>query len=122
MGSLVQSSCRECGLEQEIRIGGGMLNHKTVADFPCCCPGCSNLITANMFLNPQSCADCGEEIQTYLDPSLSSGNGQHKICIWNMLNFPHSGGSTELYLDDGDYLCPHCKTFGMRFRKIGNFD
>ena len=122
MGVLVQSYCRECGLGNEISIGGGMLNHKTVAYFPCYCTSCEISILANMFLHPQSCSYCGELIKTYLDSSLSKGNGQHNIVTWNMVNYPREGDVTELSLDDGDYFCPHCKAFGLNFKRIGNFD
>ena len=47
MGSIVKADC-QCGFEQKIPIGAGMLNHRKNCSFPCFCHHCARLVVTDM--------------------------------------------------------------------------
>jgi len=54
MGSSVQANCPS-GVDMQIMIGGGMMDHKTNCRFPYCCENCHSLVEANVLAEKLRC-------------------------------------------------------------------
>jgi len=104
MGSSVQAFC-PCGLETEIMIGGGMMDHETNCLFPCCCEKCHSLVEANILVKKLRCPKCrSTKIIPYSDPRLASEPVGCVVESW-----------FDLTLTDGAYKCPECEMPTLRF-------
>ena len=104
MGSSVQAFC-PCGVEEEIMIGGGMLNFEETCLFPFCCEKCRSLVEANAYEENPICPGCGtEELIRYGDALLEGLKGENEVENW-----------FDLTLTDGTYKCPKCEQPTLRF-------
>jgi hypothetical protein len=96
MGSSVNAEC-DCGYhEEDLLIGGGMMNFMSFCGFPVYCKSCQSL-----------------EVLAYDDQSLSKGKGKNVVADWNMIERL----GRKLVLTDGKYFCPSCQKFGLSFRE-----
>jgi hypothetical protein len=105
MGSSVQAIC-PCGVEEEIMIGGGMLDYETYCSFPCCCEKCHSLVEANLLVKQLRCPKCrSTKMIPYGDHRLVGEKGENVVESWD-----------DLSLSDGTYKCPECEKMTLRFR------
>ena len=103
MGSSVMAIC-PCGVEAEIMIGGGMMNHETCCLFPCCCDNCNSLIETNV-LKKLRCPNCRSvKLFPYTDPRLMGEKGEYEVVQWG-----------DRTLTNGTYKCPKCEQMTLRF-------
>jgi Zn finger protein HypA/HybF involved in hydrogenase expression len=108
MGSSVIAIC-PCGVDEQILIGGGMMNHETTCLFPCSCEKCHSLVETNILAKRPRCPKCGASNPIpYSDPRLVGDEGRGKVECWG-----------ELTLTDGTYKCPKCKKMTLRFEPGG---
>lgn len=115
MGLQVIARC-ECGLEEEISVGGGMMDFTTNCSFPCLCTGCHSVVEANLLDTAMSCPKCGATpLIPYDDPRLAESTGQKVVAQWNV----GQELGRELMLTDGNYLCPACGRMSLRFADTG---
>lgn len=115
MGSSVNAQCK-CGYEAELLIGGGMNNFTTFCSFPVFCKNCQQLQSANLLDKYPNCPRCqSREIVAYDENELQQTPGENIVTSWNI--------SDELgrilQLTDGEYFCPSCKEFSLRFEEGG---
>lgn len=104
MGSSVRAFC-PCGVDEEIMIGGGMIDYETHCSFPCCCEKCHSLIEANLLVKQLRCPKCrSTKIIPYSDPRLTGEPGGNVVESWDGLS-----------LSDGTYKCPKCEKPTLRF-------
>ncbi len=117
MGSVVKAKC-DCGYRREMALGGGMMNFTTLCNFPCYCDTCSDLFEANLFLQKISCPECGgTDTRPYDDDGLCSKRGS-PVFSWTA----QEKLGRELILTNGEYLCPKCGRFSLRFEDVGCWD
>ena len=111
MGATVNAICR-CGLNSEIRIGGGMSTFTYLCYFPCLCENCNDIVEVNLYdMHPQ-CPNCrGENLIPYDDKQVIAIEGDHNIVSWNA----NEKVDRELILTNGTYMCPKCKKMTLRF-------
>ena len=77
--------------------------------FPFSCASCEELVEADV--HKCNCPWCGDVATSYADPVLLGKPG--------LRDELECGG---LKLTDGDYYCPRCRSFSLRFSKIGSWD
>ncbi|RJX28716.1 MAG: hypothetical protein C4525_15850 [Desulfarculus sp.] len=118
-GSLIKAAC-PCGFHTEVMaIFGGFVNFKTYCGFPVYCPDCATLAVANLYAEEVSCAGCpGSAAVPYDHPSLIGRPGDKVVASWNTA----ARLGRALKLTDGEYLCPVCKKFTLRFTHVGFWD
>ena len=108
MGSSVIASC-PCGVDEQIMIGGGMMNHETCCLFPCSCDSCNSLVEENILSEKLRCPKCkASDLIPYTDPRLEGEKGEHEVVQWG----DHS-------LTNGAYKCPKCKKPTLSFQPGG---
>jgi predicted RNA-binding Zn-ribbon protein involved in translation (DUF1610 family) len=108
MGSSTDAHCYNCGLDEPLKIGGGMRNHETYAAWPVSCPVCKTVTTPNTKATPLTCLKCGSEgVEQFDAPMNWRGDGVAAV-RWGMFE-------SSLTLTDGHYRCPHCGEFELRF-------
>ena len=106
MGSSVRAFC-PCGVDEEIMIGGGMLDFETHCSFPCCCEKCPSLVEANVLVKQLRCPKCrSTKVIVYGDPRLNGEVGRNVVESWG-----------ERSLTDGTYKCPECRKLTLRFER-----
>ena len=104
MGSSVLANC-PCGVEAQIMIGGGMMDHETCCLFPCCCEKCNSLVEANIWVKRLRCPKCRSvKLIPYTDPRLMGEKGSGVVESWD-----------DRTLTDGTYKCPKCEQMTLRF-------
>lgn len=57
MGYILKAKCK-CGLNKELSIGGGILNHHIKEDFPCYCSNCKSNSTRKFKRVNMICPEC----------------------------------------------------------------
>ena len=115
MGSQVVARC-DCGVEESILIGGGMMDFQTTCLFPCLCENCHSVVQVNLFSKALKCPQCGApDPIPYDDARLSELPGNHTVAQWNTA--AHLG--RELVLTDGKYRCPECGRMSLEFSDAG---
>jgi hypothetical protein len=115
MGSTVLAKC-ECGSEQQLLIGGGKASFGKVCLFPCLCPECKRIVGVNLLDKPASCPDChGKEVVPYDDEELCEQRGEETVASWSLREQPER----DVVLTDGNYYCPTCDSFRLRFENDG---
>jgi len=118
MGSAVVAKC-DCGIEDTILIGGGMMNFKTTCFFPCLCENCHGIVQVNLLSKTMKCPECGARGPIpYDDPQLSDSPGLRNVAEWNMGNMEDRLGR-KLVLTDGKYRCPKCGNMSLSFSRGG---
>lgn len=96
-----------CGVDEEILIGGGMLDFDTHCSFPCCCEKCHSLVETNVLVKQLRCPKCrSTKIIPYGDPRLNEEVGREVVESWD-----------ERSLTDGTYKCPECRKLTLRFER-----
>ncbi len=112
MGSTVDAKCI-CGFQNDnLRIGGGMMNSQSVCHFPVYCKICQSLVTANLLSKTPECSKCKSiEVLAYDNQTLRKQTGKNVVASWN------AGGKLgrKLILTDGKYFCPSCQKFSLIF-------
>ncbi|MEW5912952.1 MAG: hypothetical protein AB1814_10380 [Thermodesulfobacteriota bacterium] len=118
-GSLIKAAC-PCGFHTEaLFIFGGRANFKTYCGFPVYCPDCASLAVANLYAKEVICPGCpGSAAVPYDHPSLVGRPGDKVVASWNTM----ARLGRALKLTDGEYLCPVCKKFTLRFTHVGFWD
>lgn len=115
MGSAVRAEC-SCGLNEEILVGGGMMDFTTTCWFPCACAACGHVVEVNLLDAELRCPDCGAvDPVPYDDPALIAEPGNYEVADWNMA----SQLGRVLVLTNGAYRCPGCGKDGLRFVDAG---
>ena len=54
---------------------------------------------------------CGLDVRILVGGGMSESPGQHAVAEWNM----QGQLGRELMLTDGNYMCPKCNKFSLRF-------
>ncbi len=117
MGSQVVAKC-DCGVDEFILIGGGMMNYTTTCFFPCLCESCHSVVEVNLLSSPMRCPECrASNPIPYDDPRLSASPGRENVAEWNMGDMEDRLGR-ELVLTDGKYKCPKCGKMSLEFHGI----
>lgn len=115
MGSSIRARC-QCGYHASSLIGGGRNNFERTCYFPCLCESCQAIVEANLFARSVRCPQChGQAVVPYDDPALAGTPGEGVIEEWNTLD--KLGRS--LKLTDGNYKCPKCSLFTLKFTSGG---
>lgn len=118
MGSMINASC-ECGYEKNMSLGGGMMNFNTRCNFPFYCEGCNILFEDNIFNEKIICPNCHKgDIYSYDTAKACGSVGEKTVFDWNVGNEI----GRKLLLTDGDYICPSCHKFSLRFEDVGCWD
>ena len=117
-GNMVSASC-PCGYKAEnLLLFGGRANFQTFCAFPVHCQGCPDLTVLNLYADKLTCPKCpGSKAVPYDDPSLIGRRGK-VITGWNTTE--RLGRALEL--TDGEYLCPACGKFSLKFQVTGFWD
>ncbi len=90
----------------------------TECAFPCHCPTCRKVVSANLLAVQPSCPDCGNTaIVSYENPSMIGVIGHEEVAGWT----PPMDQSRRVALTDGTYLCPACGKKELRFTDDGCF-
>ncbi len=111
MGSSIRATC-PCGYHASSLIGGGRMNFETTCYFPCLCETCQAMVQANLFARKVRCPQCGGgAVVPYTDSSLAGTPGEGVIEEWNT----QDKLSRDLRLTDGNYKCPKCGHFTLKF-------
>jgi len=104
MGTSTDAHCYACGYKTFLMLGGGLANHTTYAAWPVSCKVCSAVTTANFKQSPLVCEACGgADVIPLTDPAIRKG-GSEVVEGWG-----------DLTLTDGEYKCPRCGEFALRF-------
>jgi hypothetical protein len=104
MGTSTDAHCFACGYDAFLRLGGGMANHTWYAAWSVSWRKCSAITTANYKQSPLVCESCeSTEVVPMADPAVRKGGGK-AVERWG-----------ELTLTDGEYRCPRCGEFSLRF-------
>ncbi len=118
MGSFVSADC-SCGHHGFGCVGAGFETFMTECSFPCHCPSCSKVVSADLLAAQPSCPDCGSTaIVSYEDPSMIGVAGDEIVASWA----PPMDRSRTFSLTDGTYFCPACGKKELRFTDAGCFD
>ncbi len=125
MGEIMKASCSECGYEQDdLFIGGGMMDHLTNDSCPHYCESCKIMFVANLkdekkisFLPKWSfnmkkaaCPECGtEDIIPYCDERICKKGEEQTI-------------TSNCRIRDRKCLCPSCGNFSLVFDSYALWD
>jgi Zn finger protein HypA/HybF involved in hydrogenase expression len=113
MGSRIKAKCT-CGYAAEVTTGCGMQG--PVPDyFPAYCPRCAEVVPADATTWPTVCSRCGDEVRFYDARELQLTPGSLEVLDERTVTDP----AIRHRLNDGAYLCPKCREFGLRFRAGG---
>ena len=105
MGTQVKAIC-QCGLEKDILIGGGKLNHKTTSYFPCYCRDCKDVVQGNLKQLFKRCPNHkSHRISSYTKRELIGIEGKGTIV---------EQGKHKL--TNGTYKCPRCEQMTLHFQ------
>lgn len=116
MGTMIDASC-ECGYETKMMfLGGGMYNYTTECSFPFYCVDCSILFVSNMFDKKTVCPKCHKTVVYPYDSEKAFDTaGKDTVFHWNARD-------KKLVLTDGNYICPACRKFSLKFFDVGCWD
>lgn len=114
MGSSVTARCK-CGFEAvNLPVGGGLLTFETVCYFPVFCKGCYTLQVGNLLSEWAECPAChSDQIISYDDEELRRVEGHSAVVGWDVSELL----GRALRLTDGEYFCPSCREFTLRFER-----
>jgi RNA polymerase subunit RPABC4/transcription elongation factor Spt4 len=122
MGSLVQAHCAECGLEQAMAVGGGMMDFTTHAAVPAGCVACHRLVSVNAKeAPPYRCPTAGCTGTPRLIGELVGSRahrGERTVFDWLV----DDDAGIRYVLDDGSHRCPACGAQRLTFEMAGFFD
>lgn len=140
MGTIVAAHCEHCDFNRYLAVGAGMTNYGKAAKWPVWCTRCKALCLAIHKAEELNCSECGSsEVKRANDPAVWLGEGRVTL-KWRLRverGEPRERTwlerlrgrtpevptrSVDLELTDGDYLCPACGQFGLKFSPIGLFD
>lgn len=123
MGATVIAFCG-CGINTEIRIGGGMNNFADLCYFPCLCKNCDDIVQGDLLYkevgfsgnikdsNNIRCPKCGgKNLIPYDDIQLIGDKGDRDIVRWNLMGIL----DRELVITNGSYKCPKCNSMELTF-------
>jgi len=119
MGQMINAKC-ECGFETDVMcLGGGMLNFMTECAFPFYCEECSFLFEGNIFDKSILCPKCHKaDIYPYDSKKAYATLGKKNVFNWRVVDEI----GRVLVLTDGNYICPSCRKFSLKFFDVGNWD
>jgi len=110
MGAIVNAFCG-CGINSEIKIGGGMSTFTYICYFPCFCENCNDVVEGNL-MNNTKCPNCSREgLIPYDDKQVIGIKGDHNIVSWDA----NGRLGRELVLTNGTYKCPQCNKMRLQF-------
>ena len=146
MGFAVTARCKDCDYSHKLRLGAGRDTYRTRADWPVWCDNCGKLDTTNFMERPLRCSHCNSSEVTRPNARKNTRQKLPKTMTWSCTVAPKSEihqprrrgffgllewlrlsvqrfrRSEELGLHDGDYRCPDCQAFALRFRVFMRFD
>ena len=117
MGSLCKARCL-CGYESgPLYLGGGMIDFRTYFGVPAYCSKCNSVEVVNLLDKRPLCRNCGSSVTLYNDQSLKKSKeiNEEIVFEWN-----HRNKNFRLY--SGNYYCPSCHKYNMKFKDMGNWD
>lgn len=105
MGSSTDAHCYNCGYDVYLSIGGGMFSYLEKTDWPIHCFECKTITSTNIRISPLTCTNCkSTNVKEVQDKELYAGDGNYSaITCW------------ERQLTDGNYKCPKCNKFTLRY-------
>lgn len=121
MGSLVVAGCSNCGLSQELALGGGFMDFTTTAAVPAGCTSCRRLVLVNALgAKPRSCPTdgCAGLPQVIGELRRRSAWGEHAVFTWVL----DDRRGAEYVLRPRAYSCPACEASTLTFRDVGCWD
>jgi len=110
MGHSVDARC-VCGYTlDELLIGAGKLNFRTVCAHPALCAQGRHVVTVNLFDAVHPCPDghSGPVLPYATTPELQVSPGSESVSTWG-----------EFELNDGGYRCPQCGGYTLHFSDAG---
>ena len=118
MGAIASASCK-CGFcDDNMYLGGGMEDWRTMCRFPFFCRDCESLVLLNALNKARYCTNChGTDLVPYDDKSMSE-DGEKRVFEASTMNEL----GRDLALTDGLYLCPACGKKALRFEHRGCWD
>lgn len=118
MGSTVAAEC-PCGYQKPIiKIGGGLMSFTFLCCFPIHCSKCEDLVEGNVLEEPLTCPECESlDVKAYDHPELCKEEGNIRVATWLLSRSDEP--RRDIFLTDGEYYCPHCKEYTLRFRPGG---
>ena len=115
---MLEAHC-SCGFKSgTLCLGGGMLNFKTYFGVPAYCSKCNTIEVVNYLEKKPFCKKCEGSVTIYNDQSLKESgkdNIEERVFEWN-----HGNNKFTLYY--GNYFCPKCHTYNMKFIDVGFWD
>ena len=120
MGSIVAASCPDCGLSDQLFLGGGFVDFTTSAMVPAGCSHCQRLVILNaMEPPPRSCPteSCHGEpaiIGAFDETGDKPGD---PVFDWRV-----DDQIGRYVLGPGPYPCPACSGARLGFAFAGNWD
>ena len=104
MGNTVKAVCDGCNFSKMITIGGSRSSYMTHCYWPMYCEKCRDISDVNIRKTPFSCDNCeSENLKKYDARNLVKGGTKEITRAWDDV------------LTDGDYFCPKCEKFELRF-------
>lgn len=114
MGGSITAKC-SCGYEASSRTGGGMLSFHETCYWPGYCGRCRELVRVNVLSERLRCPRCRGKVVPYDDPVLCGRVGSEEVTHWRGEELV----GRILSLHNGDYLCPRCGEYSLRFADDG---
>lgn len=121
MGIIIKAHCI-CGFHVDrLFLGGGMYTHLESCGAPALCLECKSLVNPNYYIENARCPKCDGIVVYYNSPEL-----YHKIDVkgvpikWSLSKQKKDEEYFILY--KGNYFCPKCREFNLKFENIGTFD
>ena len=110
MGATYLASC-PCGYQQNVAVGGNMINYAQESFFPFFCKKCG-LVEVNICQKRLRCPKCASaRVRAYGSPKISPHDIGDRELSWQQ----YSAGSSS-------HLCPSCKQHRLRFTLSCLFD
>lgn len=107
LGNTITAKCKKCEFSQSITIGGTRSSFQTHSYWPIYCSHCEDIISTNIRNIPLKCDDCNSTDVTKYDAThLVKGGTSEVSRAWDDI------------LTDGDYFCPKCKEFSVKFIRL----
>jgi hypothetical protein len=115
LGSSVTAVCN-CGVTEDILVGGGAATFTTTCYFPCLCRKCRKVVQVNLFTSKKRCPACKTPGAIPYDaPELAGLPGSGSVVEWNT----EDTLGRSLALSDGTYECPACGKMSLHFSDGG---
>ena len=107
MGTILNAYCENCGFEEKVWFGAGMLTHKTECNVPAIDNENGELVQKNIFERDK----LKNNFTFYNEEKMFNGVIQNNNIHWG-----------DIFLKETENICPRCTLFSMNFVKIGFFD